>query len=211
LAAGALGSSGTQLPISSADSSLSLSGGGGSSGKRINKERQGDEKARRVFCRLNFLSYTTLDMIRELRQQFFQLLQEIGFAAAASHPSDPAFNRNSENIAVLKAVLCAGLYPNVVKGRWQCTFYMTLARSNKTINYVQQTLQETLKADQKLQSSFPRSRKYPSILVPSTLAKSTLITTGLSITKKLKLQKYVANWFPVYNVFANKHIPWIMQ
>jgi ATP-dependent RNA helicase DHX57 len=116
------------------------------------------------FTRENFLSYRTLEGIADLRNQFAQLLQEVGFLGGGgkkrnfpggrgkdkkgvpsprgSHegsrsqgsqgpnpggkpwgrrgppPDDPVWirsNRNSENTRLIKAVLVAGLYPNLIK------------------------------------------------------------------------------------------------
>ena len=46
--------------------------------------------------------------------QFSGLLHDIGFISSAN-PGDRAANYNSNNIKLVKAVLCAGLYPNVIK------------------------------------------------------------------------------------------------
>jgi hypothetical protein len=51
-------------------------------------------------------------MIDKMKSQFRHLLKEIGFF----HPrSQGDYNQNSDNLGVVKAVLVAGLYPNVIK------------------------------------------------------------------------------------------------
>ena len=63
------------------------------------------------FVRSNYLSGTTLLQIRGLREQLRRQLQQAGFVAA-----DPAScNRNSDNVHLIRCVLCAGLYPNVAR------------------------------------------------------------------------------------------------
>ena len=94
------------------------------------------------FTRENFLSFRTLEGIADLRNQFAQLLQEAGFLGGGGKKGVPAprggrgrgggkpwgrrgpplddpvwlqANRNSENTRLVKAVLVAGLYPNLIK------------------------------------------------------------------------------------------------
>jgi hypothetical protein len=56
-------------------------------------------------------------MLKDMRQQFEQLLSGIGFipkgggGGGTSHQG--SWNSNATNVPVLKAVLCAGLYGNV--------------------------------------------------------------------------------------------------
>lgn len=49
-----------------------------------------------------------------MKVQFAGLLRETGFISSAT-PTAPADNHNSDNMKLVKAVLCAGLYPNVIK------------------------------------------------------------------------------------------------
>ena len=94
------------------------------------------------FTRESFLSFRTLEGIADLRNQFAQLLQEAGFLGGGGKKGVPAprggrgrgggkpwgrrgpplddpvwlqANRNSENTRLVKAVLVAGLYPNLIK------------------------------------------------------------------------------------------------
>ena len=60
----------------------------------------------------NFLSRNTLGMIYKMKRQFERLLAEVGFY---SHRDHSRYNENSNNMALVKAILVAGLYPNVVK------------------------------------------------------------------------------------------------
>ena len=47
-----------------------------------------------------------------MKNQFRQLLRDIGFYHRRDHE---VYNENSDNAGLVKAVLVAGLYPNVVK------------------------------------------------------------------------------------------------
>lgn len=49
-----------------------------------------------------------------MKKQFAGLLKDVGFISS-SHPKDEMANVNSTNLKLVKAVLCAGLYPNVIK------------------------------------------------------------------------------------------------
>lgn len=92
------------------------------------------------FLRTNFLSRVTLEMIDQMRCQFFELLISIGFVKEGSvPPSSTRFNKrrgrdrargrggkrllydpnagdhntNSQNIEMVKGVVAAGLYPQI--------------------------------------------------------------------------------------------------
>ncbi|XP_023527583.1 DExH-box ATP-dependent RNA helicase DExH1 isoform X1 [Cucurbita pepo subsp. pepo] len=69
--------------------------------------------AERSFCWENFLSPVTLQMMDDMRMQFLDLLSDIGFVNKSRGPS--AYNQYSHDLEMVCAVLCAGLYPNVVQ------------------------------------------------------------------------------------------------
>ncbi|CAH9121887.1 unnamed protein product [Cuscuta epithymum] len=86
-------------------------------------------KAAQRFCNLYFLSNSVMYMIRDMRIQFGTLLADIGLIEIpksfqisgkrkeklGSWLSDTAqpFNVHANHYLILKAILCAGLYPNV--------------------------------------------------------------------------------------------------
>ncbi|KAJ8919592.1 hypothetical protein NQ315_002214 [Exocentrus adspersus] len=83
--------------------------------------------AARNFANENFLSYKTLVTIADIKHQFLELLVDIGFVAVnlggkrrmgqdgVYEITGSEFNKNGDNIRVLSSVLCAALYPNIVK------------------------------------------------------------------------------------------------
>ncbi|GLH02661.1 ATP-dependent RNA helicase DHX8 [Gryllus bimaculatus] len=71
-----------------------------------------NKKAARKFCWDNFLSMATFRDLRKLKIEFAEYLHEMGFLKT-KNSKDESANTNSENFSVLKAVICAGLYPNV--------------------------------------------------------------------------------------------------
>ncbi|KAF7818860.1 DExH-box ATP-dependent RNA helicase DExH1 isoform X1 [Senna tora] len=73
--------------------------------KRRGKDRQ--------FCWDNFLSSMTLQMIDDMRIQFLNLLSDIGFVDKSRGVN--AYNQYSRDLEMVCAILCAGLYPNVVQ------------------------------------------------------------------------------------------------
>ncbi|XP_069576764.1 3'-5' RNA helicase YTHDC2-like [Brachyistius frenatus] len=80
---------------------------------------QGWQKARsdgwgRSFCEKNFLSQATMDMILGMRTQLLGQLRAIGFVQTRAGSDIRDVNLNSENWAVVKAALVAGMYPNLV-------------------------------------------------------------------------------------------------
>ncbi|XP_071321926.1 3'-5' RNA helicase YTHDC2 isoform X2 [Trachinotus anak] len=68
----------------------------------------------RSFCQKNFLSQATMDMILGMRTQLLGQLRAIGFVRARGGSDIRDVNLNSENWAVVKAALVAGMYPNLV-------------------------------------------------------------------------------------------------
>ncbi|OMO75195.1 hypothetical protein CCACVL1_16292 [Corchorus capsularis] len=95
--------------------------------EKILREKGG--KAALQFCNKFYLSSSVMYMIRDMRIQFGTLLADIGFInlpknrqvwgkkkeSLDSWFSDysQSFNMHSHHSAVVKAILCAGLYPNV--------------------------------------------------------------------------------------------------
>ncbi|KAJ7968010.1 ATP-dependent RNA helicase [Quillaja saponaria] len=85
-------------------------------------------KAAQIFCSTYFLSSSVMYMIRDMRIQFGTLLADIGLITLPknhqfdrkkgnldiwlSDASQP-FNMYSHQSSIVKAILCAGLYPNV--------------------------------------------------------------------------------------------------
>ncbi|GAU28842.1 hypothetical protein TSUD_21790 [Trifolium subterraneum] len=73
-------------------------------------KRNGSEKE---FCWENFLSPVTLRLIDDMRTQFLNLLSDIGFVDKSRGIN--AYNQYSHDLEMVCAILCAGLYPNVVQ------------------------------------------------------------------------------------------------
>ncbi|KAG0238761.1 hypothetical protein BGW42_002627 [Actinomortierella wolfii] len=76
------------------------------------------------FCEENFLSSNTLYEIQNLKAQYLEVLEDIGFATKATGAkskrrsercSVEQDNVNSDNMTLVKAVILSGLYPNVIK------------------------------------------------------------------------------------------------
>ncbi|XP_058878708.1 3'-5' RNA helicase YTHDC2-like [Acipenser ruthenus] len=68
----------------------------------------------RVFCEKNFLSQATMEIIIGMRTQLLGQLRAIGFVRARGGGDIRDVNLNSENWAVVKAALVAGMYPNLI-------------------------------------------------------------------------------------------------
>lgn len=82
----------------------------------VNVYNAWEEAAKRnkenAFAWKNFLSNTVLTQLRGHRQQFLGFLYEKKFVDSLD-PESPDLNINSNNMAVVRAVITAGLYPNV--------------------------------------------------------------------------------------------------
>uniref|UniRef100_A0A5F5PS63 ATP-dependent DNA/RNA helicase DHX36 n=1 Tax=Equus caballus TaxID=9796 RepID=A0A5F5PS63_HORSE len=68
------------------------------------------------YCWEYFLSSNTLQMLHNMKGQFAEHLLGAGFVSSRD-PKDPESNVNSDNEKIIKAVICAGLYPKVAKLR----------------------------------------------------------------------------------------------
>ncbi|KAG7476581.1 hypothetical protein MATL_G00084360 [Megalops atlanticus] len=68
----------------------------------------------RAFCEKNFLSQATMEIIIGMRTQLLGQLRAIGFVRARGRGDIREVNLNSENWAVVKAALVAGMYPNII-------------------------------------------------------------------------------------------------
>ncbi|XP_066141105.1 putative ATP-dependent RNA helicase DHX57 [Euwallacea fornicatus] len=84
--------------------------------------------AARNFANENYLSYKTLLTIADIKYQFLELLVDIGFVPVnlsrnrrrtgqdtVLDITGSEFNVNGENLRLLSSILCAALYPNIVK------------------------------------------------------------------------------------------------
>ncbi|XP_052212267.1 ATP-dependent DNA/RNA helicase DHX36-like [Dreissena polymorpha] len=81
--------------------------------KAYNKwERCRKRGTHRQFCYDNFLSDSTLVMLRKMRDQLAEVLHELGFLRER-HINQSEANVNSGNESLVKAIVCAGLYPNI--------------------------------------------------------------------------------------------------
>ena len=63
---------------------------------------------------ISYYCLTDLQLLKNMKRQFCGLLYDTGFVHSPDPNHDEA-NCNSSNTKLLKAVLCAGLYPNVAK------------------------------------------------------------------------------------------------
>ena len=66
-------------------------------------------KARVVFCRENFVSESVMTTIAGLKREYAGLISSLGFDTATTGPA----NTNAADTEVVKAVIVAGLYPQV--------------------------------------------------------------------------------------------------
>ncbi|PNF38747.1 putative ATP-dependent RNA helicase YTHDC2, partial [Cryptotermes secundus] len=69
----------------------------------------------RVFCEKNFISAATMEMVVGMRMQLLGQLRASGFVRVRGSGDIRDLNNNSDNWAVVKAALCAGMYPNLLR------------------------------------------------------------------------------------------------
>lgn len=71
---------------------------------------------RRRFCWDYFLSQNTMNLLSNMKKQFMEYLYELNFVPNTD-PHCITCNENSGNLSLIKAIICAGLYPNVLLAR----------------------------------------------------------------------------------------------
>ncbi|XP_002737580.2 ATP-dependent DNA/RNA helicase DHX36-like [Saccoglossus kowalevskii] len=76
--------------------------------------KQQGQRSQQNYCWDYFLSSNTLKMLDNMKTQFCEYLCNIGFVSN-TQSKQAAANTNSDNVKLIKAVVCAGLYPNVAK------------------------------------------------------------------------------------------------
>lgn len=72
-----------------------------------------DNCERERLCSKYFLSKNTLDLLINIKKQFVEYLYKMYFIPNTD-PECSECNKNSDNLSLIKAVVCAGLYPNVL-------------------------------------------------------------------------------------------------
>lgn len=75
-----------------------------------------DNYDRRRFCWEYFLSQNTMNLLSNMKKQFMEYLYELNFVPNTD-PYCRQCNTNSGNFSLIKAIICAGLYPNVLIGK----------------------------------------------------------------------------------------------
>jgi len=70
------------------------------------------QSAARNYCSRNFLNFNTMSMLKNMVDQFSRDLYERKFISSPS-VMDPASNVHSGDERLIRAVLCAGLFPNI--------------------------------------------------------------------------------------------------
>ncbi|XP_067932740.1 ATP-dependent DNA/RNA helicase DHX36-like [Watersipora subatra] len=73
-----------------------------------------DASNKSAYCWDNFLSASTVSLVHKMKGQFAELLHKLKFISSSSSTNQEA-NQNSGNMSLVRAVVCAGLYPNVAK------------------------------------------------------------------------------------------------
>ncbi|KAG8185460.1 hypothetical protein JTE90_019719 [Oedothorax gibbosus] len=78
-------------------------------------QRAKSENRERNFCSKNFISSATMEMVVGMRTQILGQLRASGFIRPGGSGDIRDLNCNSEIWAVIKAALCAGSYPNIIR------------------------------------------------------------------------------------------------
>jgi ATP-dependent RNA helicase DHX36 len=102
-----------------------LAGGTCSDHVALVRAYEGWERARREggygrakeYCWSHFLAPNTLELMAEMRNQFGNLLEGIGFIPSGVRSLDSAsapHNKHSGDVGLLRAVICSGMYPKLV-------------------------------------------------------------------------------------------------
>ena len=68
-------------------------------------------------CFKNFISTSTVQSIRSLRNDFFSYLTDLGFVPHHLQPSSEVLNSNCDNTNLVKSVILGGLWPHAARVR----------------------------------------------------------------------------------------------
>ncbi|KAK9888067.1 hypothetical protein WA026_000342 [Henosepilachna vigintioctopunctata] len=72
-----------------------------------------DHADRESFCKKHNLNMETMNMLKALKHKFMEHLLDLGLVSN-SDPKCKKYNLFSENFELVRSVICAGLYPNIV-------------------------------------------------------------------------------------------------
>ncbi|XP_061172936.1 3'-5' RNA helicase YTHDC2-like isoform X2 [Saccostrea echinata] len=97
-------------------------------------QRARTDNCERSYCEKNFLSSACMEMIVGMRTQLLGQLRASGFVRARGGGDIRDLNTNSENWAAVKAALCAGIYPNLVKIE-RCTNIKMVSQKSSGIKF----------------------------------------------------------------------------
>ncbi|KAL3274035.1 hypothetical protein HHI36_015454 [Cryptolaemus montrouzieri] len=84
--------------------------------KWINTFENLNESQRKKFCWEHFLSWPTMKQLIRLKKDFMENLHQLSFVPSTD-PKCGECNSNSDKVDLVRAVICAGLYPNIVTVR----------------------------------------------------------------------------------------------
>lgn len=123
--------------------------------REVRESRRG-YAAENEFCAKSFLARKTLITISDGRKQLADALADAGFGLPGIAKSergwerDPAVNQYSDNVRVVKAVVCAALYPNVARIDLPDTTYHEVVAGAVANKYNSKDLRLRSKAGERL-------------------------------------------------------------
>lgn len=79
-------------------------------------ERACEQRRERDYCYRNYLSGNSLQLLSNMKDQFAQHLYDMKFLTSRNCKEKDS-NIHSANVGLIKAIICAGLYPNVATAR----------------------------------------------------------------------------------------------
>jgi hypothetical protein len=86
------------------------------------------------FCRKNFLSAATVQMISDLRKNLSRELSTLGFPNPTMTNQNQYHNRHDTSLALWQAAIAAGLYPNVASRKRGDTNFSTMTNRKAKIH-----------------------------------------------------------------------------
>ncbi|XP_057292313.1 3'-5' RNA helicase YTHDC2-like [Hydractinia symbiolongicarpus] len=120
--------------------------------------KDGREKS---YCSRHFISPGTMEMVHGMRQQILTRLRSLGLIRSHGAGDIKDLNRNSKNWAVIKAVVGAGLYPNLVKVDRENSVLVSEKEKKVTIHNSSVIMARN---EDKVQSTVSRANKLKSIV-----------------------------------------------
>ncbi|KAH3672046.1 hypothetical protein WICMUC_004473 [Wickerhamomyces mucosus] len=94
----------------------------------------GDSKAQKKFLTDHQISFLKINEIKTCKVQYISILKDIGFIPFSYSEKDPGFNKNDDNLSLLKSLITAAFYPQVARVQFPDPKYLNTSSGSVEID-----------------------------------------------------------------------------